>query len=118
MTTLIEQINNNKLFDNNLKNCKAGIIPHAGKQYSGICRHNCFIYFNRNTKYIIYIAALHKFSPKNTTYVLYNTIEKFTKITGIHSFTGFLQRNGIVKDCGCNKRKEALNKAVPYKNKK
>ena len=37
---------NNKLFTNNLKNCKAGIIPHAGKQYSGICRYNCFIYFN------------------------------------------------------------------------
>jgi len=80
MTTLIEQINNNKLFTNNLKNCKAGIIPHAGKQYSGICRYNCFIYFNRNTKYIIYIAALHNFSPKNTTYILYNTIKKFKHI--------------------------------------
>ena len=44
-----------------------------------------------------------------------DTIEKFTKATGIKSFTGFLQSNGLVKRCGCNKRKEALNKAIPYK---
>jgi len=47
-----------------------------------------------------------------------DTIEKFTKATGIKSFTNFLHQNGLIKDCGCNKRKEALNKAVPYKNKK
>ncbi len=47
-----------------------------------------------------------------------DTIEKFTKVTGIKSLTGFLHSNGLIKDCGCNKRKEALNKAVPYKNKK
>tara|TARA_Y100000310_G_scaffold144937_1_gene144300 strand:+ start:55 stop:231 length:177 start_codon:yes stop_codon:yes gene_type:complete len=46
-----------------------------------------------------------------------DTIEKFTKATGIHSFTNFLQTNGLIKDCGCGQRKEALNKAVPYKNK-
>ena len=45
------------------------------------------------------------------------TIEKLTKTTGIYSFTNFLQQNGLIKDCGCNKRKEALNKVVPYKNK-
>jgi len=47
-----------------------------------------------------------------------DTIEKFTKVTGIKSFAGFLHSNGLIKDCGCNKRKEVLNKAVPYKNKK
>ena len=47
-----------------------------------------------------------------------DTIEKFTKTTGIKSLTNFLNSNGLIKDCGCNKRKEALNKAVPYKNKK
>ena len=46
-----------------------------------------------------------------------DTIEKITKATGIHSFTNFLQSNGLIKDCGCNKRKEALNKAIPYKHK-
>ena len=47
-----------------------------------------------------------------------DSIEKFTKITGIKSFTQVLARNGIFgkkKDCGCNKRKEQLNKAFPYK---
>ena len=48
-----------------------------------------------------------------------DSIEKFTKTTGIQSLTNFLQRNGVVKkDCGCNKRKEALNKTFPYKNNK
>jgi len=46
-----------------------------------------------------------------------DTIEKFTKATGVYSLTNFLHSNGLIKDCGCNKRKEALNKAVPYKNK-
>ena len=49
-----------------------------------------------------------------------DTIEKFTTITGVKSFTQFLGRNGVLgkkKDCGCNKRKEELNKKFPYKNK-
>jgi len=47
-----------------------------------------------------------------------DSIEKFTKVTGIKSFTQVLARNGILgkkKDCGCNKRKETLNKKFPYK---
>ena len=47
-----------------------------------------------------------------------DTIEKITKATGLKSFTHVLARNGILgkkKDCGCNKRKEMLNKAFPYK---
>ena len=47
-----------------------------------------------------------------------DSIEKFTKTTGIKSLTTFLHSNGLIKDCGCDKRKEALNKVVPYKNKK
>ena len=47
-----------------------------------------------------------------------DSIEKFTKITGIKSLTGFLHSNGLIKDCGCNKRKNILNKVFPYKNKK
>ena len=47
-----------------------------------------------------------------------DSIEKFTRATGIKSFANFLHSNGLVKDCGCDKRKETLNKAVPYKNKK
>ena len=50
-----------------------------------------------------------------------DSIEKITTVTGIKSFTQVLANTGIFgpkKDCGCNKRKEALNKAFPYKNKK
>ena len=41
--------------------------------------------------------------------------EKFTKITGIHSLTQMGIKAIGKKDCGCKKRKEALNKAFPYK---
>ena len=44
-----------------------------------------------------------------------DTIEKFTKATGVYSLTNFLHSNGLIKDCGCNKRKEKLNKMFPYK---
>ena len=50
-----------------------------------------------------------------------DSVEKFTSATGIKSFTKILADNGIFgkkKDCGCSKRKEALHKAFPYKNKK
>ena len=47
-----------------------------------------------------------------------DTIEKFTTATGIKSFTQILARYGVFgkkKDCGCNKRKEELNRKFPYK---
>ena len=47
-----------------------------------------------------------------------DTIEKFTKFTGIHSLANMGTKALGKKDCGCNKRKEALNKAFPYKTKK
>ena len=49
-----------------------------------------------------------------------DSIEKITTATGIKTFADVLARNGVFgkkKDCGCDKRKEALNKAFPYKNK-
>jgi len=49
-----------------------------------------------------------------------DSIEKFTTVTGIKSFTTVLARNGLFgknKDCGCKKRKEKLNKLFPYNNK-
>ena len=61
---------------------------------------------------------LLKFNYMTESKGLGDTIEKFTKATGIKSFTQVLARNGVLgkkKDCGCNKRKEALNKAFPYK---
>ena len=51
-----------------------------------------------------------------------DTIEKITRFTGIKSFTQILAQNGVFQgkngkkgDCGCNKRKDNLNKAFPYK---
>lgn len=41
-----------------------------------------------------------------------DTIEKFTKATGIKKIA-----DKIPGGCGCAKRKEALNKLFPYKNK-
>jgi hypothetical protein len=42
-----------------------------------------------------------------------DTIEKVTKATGIKKVV-----ESVVKDCGCNKRKEKLNKMFPYGRKK
>ena len=44
-----------------------------------------------------------------------DTIENFTTISGIKTLAQLT--TGLVgkKDCGCNKRKEALNKVFPYK---
>ncbi len=44
-----------------------------------------------------------------------DSIEKITKATGIKSIVNAVNKARGVKDCGCNKRKEALNKKFPYK---
>ena len=57
---------------------------------------------------------------ENKSKGLGDSIEKFTTVTGIKSFTQLLARNGIFgknKDCGCNKKKEKLNEKFPYKKK-
>ena len=41
-----------------------------------------------------------------------DVVESFTEATGIKKLVDFAA-NG--KDCGCQKRKEALNKAFPFK---
>ena len=50
-----------------------------------------------------------------------DSIEKITKITGVKSFTQILASNGMFgpkKDCGCNRRRKALNEKFPYKKNK
>jgi hypothetical protein len=47
-----------------------------------------------------------------------DTIERFTQTTGIKTLAQFATRLTGQKDCGCNKRKEALNKKFPYKKRK
>ena len=46
-----------------------------------------------------------------------DSIARFTRSTGISNLAQMGARALGKKDCGCNKRKEALNKAFPYKNK-
>ena len=43
-----------------------------------------------------------------------DSIEKITKATGIKAATKYIF-DKLGKDCGCNKRKERLNKLFPYK---
>ena len=44
-----------------------------------------------------------------------DSIEKITKATGIRTLTQLGAKYIGKKDCGCNKRKEKLNKMFPYK---
>ena len=44
-----------------------------------------------------------------------DSIEKFTKATGIKSLTKKVTGAVGLKGCGCDKRKEWLNKQFPYK---
>ena len=44
-----------------------------------------------------------------------DSIEKITRLTGIKSLAQMGARAVGKKDCGCNKRKNILNKAFPYK---
>ena len=56
--------------------------------------------------------------PNQKSQGLGDTIEKFTRVTGIKSLVQMGNQVVGKKDCGCNKRKKALNKAFPYKNSK
>ena len=51
----------------------------------------------------------------NRSIGLGDSIAKFTKATGINSLAQMGAKAVGKKDCGCNKRKEVLNKAFPYK---
>ena len=44
-----------------------------------------------------------------------DSIEKFTKFTGIKSLAQMTAKAVGKKDCGCNKRKNWLNQQFPYK---
>tara|TARA_R100001463_G_scaffold118659_1_gene174453 strand:- start:407 stop:565 length:159 start_codon:yes stop_codon:yes gene_type:complete len=44
-----------------------------------------------------------------------DSIEKITKRTGIKTLSQIAAKAMGYKDCGCNKRKNWLNKQFPYK---
>ena len=50
---------------------------------------------------------------KNKSKGLGDSIEKFTKATGIKKVVDTVSKT-IKKDCGCAKRKETLNRLFPY----
>ena len=52
--------------------------------------------------------------PNQKSKGLGDTIEKFTKATGIKDMVKKITNKN---DCGCGERKETLNKMFPYKNK-
>jgi hypothetical protein len=44
-----------------------------------------------------------------------DSIEIFTKATGIKNIVDVVNKLRGVKDCGCEKKKDKLNKKFPYK---
>ena len=54
-------------------------------------------------------------NDNNKSKGLGDSIEKITKATGLNSLAQMGARAMGKKDCGCNKRKEKLNKMFPYK---
>ena len=52
---------------------------------------------------------------KNKSKGLGDSIEKLTKITGIKKVVDTVSK-ATGKDCGCNKRKQTLNRLFPYNN--
>ena len=46
-----------------------------------------------------------------------DTIAKFTKLTKLDILSEKITRLFGYEDCGCERRKDKLNKIVPYKNK-
>ena len=44
-----------------------------------------------------------------------DSVEKITKATGLKTLTQLMTQSMGKKDCGCNKRRNWLNKQFPYK---
>ena len=53
--------------------------------------------------------------PKQESEGLGDSIEKLTKVTGIHKLVKIGAKIVGKEDCGCDKRKRKLNKMFPYK---
>ena len=61
--------------------------------------------------------GLHSNTPAVPSRGLGDTIEKFTKTTGIKSAVEKVKNAAGIKDCGCGKRKDSLNRMFPYNTK-
>lgn len=60
--------------------------------------------------YKIELNKERKYKPKGFG----DTIESITKATGIKKAVETVTKAAGVKDCGCGRRKDALNKLFPY----
>ena len=47
-----------------------------------------------------------------------DSIEKFTKATGIKKIVNKVSQALGVEDCGCDERRDSLNRVFPFKKKK
>ena len=56
----------------------------------------------------------HKYEKMKKSRGLGDTIEKVTKKTGIKTMTDIISK-GLNVPCGCEGRRDALNKIFPYK---
>jgi hypothetical protein len=54
---------------------------------------------------------------ENQSKGLGDTIEKITEYTGIKKLVEVVSEAVGIEDCGCEKRRQALNEAFPYNNK-
>ena len=45
-----------------------------------------------------------------------DSIERATKATGIKHLVGATAKAVGIRDCGCNNRRDTLNRLFPYKN--
>ncbi len=44
-----------------------------------------------------------------------DSVEKFTEKTGIKSVVNKVTKAAGIEDCGCGKRRDTLNRIIPYK---
>ncbi len=44
-----------------------------------------------------------------------DSVEKFTQKTGIKSVVKKVSKAAGIEDCGCGKRRDTLNRIIPYK---
>jgi hypothetical protein len=58
---------------------------------------------------------MEDFDPKEESKGLGDTIAKFTHATGIDKLADSVAKMAGQEDCGCNGRREKLNKLLPYR---
>ncbi len=74
-----------------------------------------YVFFFFLSKQIMYLQKMKKNFTKiqtiNRSRGFGDTVEKFTKATGIKRVVDTVTKG----DCGCNKRRDSLNRMFPYK---